>query len=104
VDEGNAENYNDGSNNSSDIDNNDFGDGNGSDSDKGNEAYRCVGRRDSLAPVGGGLKLKHTIKRYLQRYYLPSLIPSIYISDRSTALSSNYCKRARSPIYNRLYA
>ena len=75
VDEGNAENYNYGSDNSGDTDNNDAKDGDSSDSDssngnssgsdKGNKAYGYVGQRGSLAPVSGGLKLKRTTKHRL---------------------------------------
>jgi len=51
MDEGKAENYSDGSNSSDDMDDNDSGDGNSSDSDKGNEARRCIGRRGLLTPI-----------------------------------------------------
>ncbi|XTI91669.1 hypothetical protein V2W45_1249129, partial [Cenococcum geophilum] len=42
IDEGKAENYNNGSDDS-DIDDNNTRDGDSSDSDEGNEAYGCVG-------------------------------------------------------------
>ena len=79
------------------MDNNNAGDSNSSDSNEGNEAYRYIGQRGLLAPIYSRLKLKRAIK---QRSYLSPLILSIYTSNRNAALSSNYYKRARSPIYN----
>ena len=43
MDKGKAENYNDGSNDGGDIDNNAAGGGDSSDSDGGNKTYGCVG-------------------------------------------------------------
>ena len=128
MDEGNAENCNYGSNDSGDTDNDDTGDGdssdgdssdsnssdgdssngdssdsNSSDSNEGNKAHGCAGQRESPAPVSGKLKLKRAAKHRLQRSHLSPLVLSIHTSNQSTALSSNYYKRARSPIYNRLY-
>ena len=62
MDEGNAENYNYGSNDSGDTDNNDAGDSNSSDSDEGNKAYGYAGQRGSLAPVYSRSKPKRTAK------------------------------------------
>ena len=109
VDEGKAKNCNDRSNGSGDTDDDDARDGDSSnsdssDSDKGNKAYGYTGRRRSLAPVGGRLEPKHAAKYHLQRSHLSPSIPSMHMSNKSTALSSDYYKRARSPIYNRLRA
>ena len=108
MDEGKAKNCNDRSNGSSNTDNNDARDGNSSNSnssnsDKGNKAYRCVGQQRSLAPVSGRLEPKYAAKYCLQRSHLSPLIPSMYTSDRSTILSSDYYKQARFFIYNYLY-
>jgi len=62
VDKGNAKNYNYGSNNSGDMDNNSARDSNSSDSNEGNKAYRYIGQRGLLAPISGELKLKRTVK------------------------------------------
>ena len=78
MDEGNTKNCNYGSDDSGGIDNNNARDSNSSDSDKGNEAYRCVGQRGSLAPVYSRLKPKRTTK---QRSYLSPLILSMHTSN-----------------------
>ncbi|XTI95868.1 hypothetical protein V2W45_1180385, partial [Cenococcum geophilum] len=51
MDEGKAENYNDRSDDSGDTDNDDARDHDSSDSNGGNEARGCVGRRGSLNPI-----------------------------------------------------
>jgi len=51
MDEGKAENYSDGSDDSGDTDNDDSGDGDSSNSD--NEARGCAGRRGLLTPING---------------------------------------------------
>jgi hypothetical protein len=109
VDKGKAKNCNNRSDNSSDIDNNnsrdsDSSDSDSSDSNKGNEAHRCIGRRELPAPISGGLKPKHAVKYYLQRSHLSPLIPFMHTSDWSIALSSNHYRQSGSPIYNRLCA
>ena len=65
IDKSKAENYNDRSDGSGDTDDDDARDGDSSDSDEGNEAYGCVGRRGSLAPISSGLKPKHAAKHRL---------------------------------------
>jgi hypothetical protein len=70
-----AKNCNDRSDDSGDINNDDAknsnssdsnsSDSNSSDSDKGNKAYRCVGRWGLLAPINSKLKLKYAVKYYL---------------------------------------
>jgi len=56
MDGGKAEHYNDGShgsNDSGDIDNNNTGDSDSSNSDRGNKAYRYIGRQGLLTPISG---------------------------------------------------
>ena len=65
MDEGKAENYNDGSDDSDDTDDDDSGDGDSSDSDEGNEARGCVGRRGLPTPIISQLKTKRAAKYYL---------------------------------------
>jgi hypothetical protein len=72
VDKSKAENYNNRSNDSGDINNDDTKDSNSSDSnssnsnssnsDEGNKAHKCIGQRGSLAPIGGRLKPKYAAK------------------------------------------
>jgi hypothetical protein len=100
MDEGKAKNYSDGSDDSGDTVDDDAGDGDGgdsSDSDNGSEARGCVGRRESPTSISGQLKPKRAAK-HLQRSHYSSLILSIHISNRSTALTSDYCKRVGFPV------
>ncbi|OCL04048.1 hypothetical protein AOQ84DRAFT_417177 [Glonium stellatum] len=74
MDEGKAENYSDGSDDSGDTDD-DAGDGD-SDSDEGNEARGCAGRRGSPTPISGQSKPKRAAKHHLQRSHRsPSASP-----------------------------
>ncbi|OCK88868.1 uncharacterized protein K441DRAFT_302571 [Cenococcum geophilum 1.58] len=90
-----------GSDDSGDTDDNDARDGDSSDSDEGNEACGCTGRR-SPTSICGQLKPKRAAKHYPQRSHHTPSISSMYTSDWSTALTSNYRKRVTSSIYNRL--
>ena len=65
VDKGKAENYNNRSDDSSDINNNNFRDSDSSNDNKGNKAYKYIGQQESPAPINSGLKLKCTAKYYL---------------------------------------
>ena len=51
VDKGKAKNYSNGSDNSNNTDNNNSRDSNSSDSNKGNKAYRYIGRQELLTPI-----------------------------------------------------
>ena len=53
VDKGKAKNYSNGSDNSGNTVNNDVGDGDSSNSNNSNEAYGCVGRRESPTFISG---------------------------------------------------
>ena len=51
IDKGKAKNYSDGSNDSGDTDDNDFGDGNSSGNNKDNEARRYIRRQELPTPI-----------------------------------------------------
>jgi len=65
MDEGKAENYSDGSNNSDDTGDDDSGDSDSSGSDEGNKARGCIGQRGLPTLINSQLKTKRTAKPYL---------------------------------------
>lgn len=85
MDEGKAKNYSNGSDDSSDTVDDNAGDGDSSDSDNGNEARGCAGRRESPTFISGQSKLKRAAKHHLQRSHQSPSISSTHTPDRSTA-------------------
>ena len=69
IDKNRAKDCNNGSDDSSNIDNNsrdsDSCDSNSCNGNKGNKAHRYIERRKSLTFINSGLKLKHAIKYHL---------------------------------------
>jgi hypothetical protein len=102
MDKGKAKNYSNGSDDSGDTVDDNAGDGDSSDSDNGNEACGCAGRRESPTFISGQSKLKRAAKHYLQQSHQSPSISSTYAPDWSTALTNNYRKQVASPIRNRL--
>ena len=102
MDEGKAENYSDGSDDSDDTGDDDSGDSDSSGSDEGNEARGCAGRRGLPTLINGQSKTKRAAKPHLQQSQHSHSVSSTHASKRNTALTSNYRKRVASPIHNRL--